>query len=107
MPLSRPTPPRVPKPRPAGKPNPALKKAVDSGLVAVPVGPFGLFGERVMTVKRYQQLSQRRQATQKPASRKATQRRWILWPLVYAEVKAKKPSSSKKKRWIIPGILYW
>lgn len=101
------SPQRVPKPRDPGKPNPALKKAVESGLVAVPRGPFGILGERVMSVKRYQQLSQRRQPAQR-GGKKATQKRWILWPLIYVEVKPKKASTSaKKKRWIIPGILYW
>ena len=93
--------PRMPKPG-ATK---ALKKKVDSGLVRVPIGPFGLFGDRVMTVAEFQKKAQRKQAARKPASRKTAQRRWILWPLVYVDVKPKK--ASKKKRWIIPGILHW
>lgn len=97
--------PKVPKPG-ATK---ALQKKIESGLVSVPIGPFGLFGERVMTVAEFQRRAQRRQpAAKKPASRKATQRRWLLWPIIYVETKPKKKAaSSKKKRWIIPGILYW
>jgi hypothetical protein len=96
--------PRIPK---SGATK-ALQKKIESGLIAVPRGPFGIFGETVMTVAEFQRRSQKRQPAQrkKPTSHKSTQKRWIVPGLLYVETKPRKASSSKKKRWIVWPFLY-
>lgn len=78
------------------------------GLIRVSRGPFGIFGDRVMSIKTFQREQNRlerakiRADRRKKARRKAALKRAARKALVGK----KKRKGKKKKRWIIPGILY-
>lgn len=78
------------------------RNPAETGLITVPIGPFGLFGERVMTPQQYAKYQKRKEAVK---ARKVKQRKAKAKKTAKRVITGKKPA--KKKRWIIPGILYY
>jgi hypothetical protein len=77
----------------------------DCGRIRVPVGPFGLFGTKIMTIKTYNaQQARKAKAAARRKAKRAANRKKKAKKVVKRVVTGKK---SKKRRWIIPGLIYW
>lgn len=73
-----------------------------TGLVTVPIGPFGIFGERVMTPAAYAKYQKRKDAAK---ARKIKRRKAKVKKTAKRVITGKKPA--KKKRKNIGFGFYW
>lgn len=84
----------------SGQPRP--HSIMSTNHIMVPRGPLGIFGDRMVTPERYA----REQAAEKKArERRAKRRKTKVKKTAKRAITGKK--QPKKKRWIIPGILYY
>lgn len=97
-------PPRAPRPRPLYK-NPedmTDEELQAKGYTRVPIGPFGIFGSRIMTLRNF---NKRQAARGRARQRRKKQRRTKAKKAVKRAVTGT-PKKKRKKEWL-GGLLYW
>src|SRR5580692_7013039 len=82
--------------------------AKDPGLVAVPIGPFGLFGTKYVSARKFQRDERKRERREfRQKQRRSNRRKAKAKRAARQYLWGRKSKAKKKSNWIIPGLIKW